>query len=125
MYLEGPIDETQVYNVALSANWLTTDFHAQTDNLLTWGEVEFVGYSGYFSGYVYEGVSTTISGATIYMYESDTGEYLGSTTSSGDGGFYIETIYSGSHFLVCQDPEGGETYNDLIYGQMFPVEIES
>jgi hypothetical protein len=78
--------------------------------------------AGYFSGYVYE-LGSTVSGAQIFMYRSDTGAYLGSTTSSGDGGFYVETSYSGAHFLVCLDPEAGQSYNDLIYGDMMPVTI--
>jgi len=80
--------------------------------------------TGYFSGYVYKG-NTVVSGATIYLYKSDDGSYVDTTTSSGNGGFYIETTNSGSHFLVCLDPQDDTVYNDLIYGQMYPATVSA
>ena len=76
----------------------------------------------YFAGSVHEG-QATVSGAVVYMYRRDTGAYLDFTTASGNGDFYIETTYSGSHFLVCLDPSSGEVYNDLIYSQLYPISI--
>ena len=76
----------------------------------------------YVSGYV---VETTIPvNRKINLYRCDTGELVGSTTSSGIGGyFYCETTHSGSHYVVCLDNEIGADYNDLIYGKIFPATI--
>lgn len=76
----------------------------------------------YISGHV---VETTIPvNRKINLYRCDTGELVGSTTSSGiDGYFYCKTTYSGSHYVVCLDDEIGADYNDLIYGKIFPAAI--
>lgn len=103
-------------------NYVTSDDSEGVDGVKPYLEITYSVYSGYFSGDVYE-LGSTISGAQIFMYRRDTGEYLGSTTSSGDGGFYVTTSYSGSHFLVCLDIDGGQSYNDLVYGEMYPVTI--
>lgn len=118
---DGKISEVRVSSSARTAGWVKATYYTLCDDFITFSGLGPT-TSGvyYFAGTVYEGVST-ISGATVYMYRRDTGAYLGSTTSSGDGGFYVETTFSGSHFLVCLDPAGGETYNDLIYGQVTPA----
>lgn len=116
----GDIDEARVSDVQRSAAWIKATYYSNFDDLITFSPT--ISYIHYFSGTVYE-LGSTVSGAQIFMYKRDTGEYLGSTTSSGDGGFYITTSYSGSHFLACLDPEGGQSYNDLIYGEMYPITI--
>ena len=60
----------------------------------------------------------------VYCYRSDTGILMCSTNSSAISGyFYVETTYSGSHYVVCVDGVGGTDYNDLIYGTIYPVTI--
>ena len=74
----------------------------------------------YVSGYVKEGVAPITR--QIYVHNRDTGALVGSTTSSGAGGyFYCETTYSGSHYVVCLDDIVGLDYNDLIYGNILPA----
>ena len=72
------------------------------------------------SGYVKKG---TISvNRQIYLHNRDTGALITSTTSSGIGGyFYMETTYSGAHYVVCLDDVMGVSYNDLIYGNIYPA----
>jgi hypothetical protein len=120
-YMKKKMDEVRYSKITRPAAWIKATCYTLFDNFITFGELG-PSTSGvyYFAGTVYEGIST-ISGAMVYVYRRDTGAYLGSTTSSGDGGFYVETTFSGSHFLVCLDPAGGETYNDLIYGQVTPA----
>lgn len=119
-YWDGEIDEVRISVVGRSNAWIKATYYSNWDDLITFEDGGVVNY--YFSGEVYE-LGSTISGAQIFMYRRDTGEYLGATTSSGDGGFYVTTSYSGSHFLVCLDPVGGQSYNDLIYGEMYPTTV--
>ena len=53
-------------------------------------------------------------------HKRDTFEPMNSTTTSGDGGYYMTTTYSGSHYLVCLDDAAGATYNDLVIGRVTP-----
>jgi len=115
------IDEVRVSSAPRPAYWIKANYYALNDDFISFDSVELP-FSGYFAGTVEEG-SVAISGSTIYMYRRDNGNYLGSTISSGNGGFYIETTYSGSHLLVCLDKEDGIIYNDLIYGDMYPITI--
>ena len=75
----------------------------------------------HFSGYVYELSDPVVR--QVYAYRRDTGELTGGTTSSGDGYFYIETTYSGEHFIICLDDVAGETYNLLGYDLVVPVKV--
>ena len=97
---------------------------SQGGGYLTVGEVELIGEptSYYISGYVKEGVVSV--NRQIYVHNRDTGSLMTSTTSSGVGGyFYCETTYSGAHYVVCIDDIEGLAYNDLIYGNIYPVTI--
>jgi len=87
-------------------------------------EVEFMGedaptfvYS--FTGYVYEQGNPIQR--TLYLHNRDTGELMATTTSSGNGYYYMETTYSGAHYIVCLDDPGGVSYNDLIIGNVLPT----
>ena len=76
----------------------------------------------YISGYVTE--NTTPVNRQIYLHNRDTGELVEETTSSGVGGyFYMETTYSGAHYVVCIDDAAGLDYNDLIYGRIYPTTV--
>ena len=86
--------------------------------------------SYYFDGYVQEVIGgyrpaplQPVS-RDLYMYRADTGTLMDQTTSvSGTGYFYLETSYSGAHYIVCKDDVAGIDYNDLIYGQLYPTVI--
>lgn len=118
-YAEAVYDEIRISDTVRSDAWIKATNYSLRNNLL---EVSKVSTIYYFSGDVSE-LSTAISGAQIYIYNQSDGSLIGSTTSSGDGGFYLTTTYSGAHFLVCVDPAGGEDYNNLIYGDMYPITI--
>ena len=76
----------------------------------------------YFSGHVIE--ETLSVDRKVNIHRCDTGELVGTTTSSGAGGyFYGKTTYSGAHYVVCLDDEAGKDYNALIYGNIYPVTI--
>ena len=88
-----------------------------------------------FNGYYIDGYVREIQGGynlgpadlvirDLYLYRSDTGQLMDKTTSvSGTGYFYLETTYSGQHYIVCLDDTAGEVYNDLIWGQVYPTVI--
>lgn len=93
-----------------------------------WEAIQFRGApSGFFAGYVTEqptpaSPETALTTATVRAYRRDTGELMAETTSSGVGGYYyLETTYSGIHYLICLDPSGGETYNLLGYDLVYPT----
>jgi len=76
----------------------------------------------YVSGYVVE-EEIPVS-RQIYLHRSDTGALVGSAVSGeSTGSFYVTTIYSGTHYVVCLDDEAGEDYNGLIFSKMIPGEI--
>jgi hypothetical protein len=75
--------------------------------------------SYYFSGYVYEQGSPIQR--TLYLHNRSDGGLEDSTTSSGNGYYYLETTYSGAHYIVCLDDPAGEDYNDLIIGNVIPT----
>jgi hypothetical protein len=78
-------------------------------------------YAGYFTGHVYEeGVAVS---RTVHLNERSTGALMNSTTSSGDGYYYMTTTYSGTHYLVCLDNDAGIEYNDLIIGNVVPTTL--
>jgi hypothetical protein len=81
------------------------------------------GYVGYFSGYVYEeNVSNPVS-RKVCCYRRDTYDLVDTTTSSGNGYYYLETTYSGSHFIVALDDDAGTQYNLAALDYMVPVTI--
>jgi hypothetical protein len=116
---DGIEDEVRISNTARSAAWIKTTYYSNWDELVSFGaeEVEAVNY---ISGYVKEG--TTPVNRQVYLHNRDTGALITSTTSSGAGGyFYLETTYSGAHYVVCLDDVAGADYNDLIYGNIYPA----
>ena len=118
-YLLGQIDEFRISNTARSAAWIKATYYSNWDDLISFGDEEVVYY---ISGYVKEGVIPITR--QIYAHNRDTGALITSTTSSGVGGyFYMETTYSGAHYVVCLDDAIGVDYNDLIYGNIYPVTI--
>ena len=118
-HMAGIIEEVRISNIARSAAWLKATHYSNWDGLVSFGaeETEAVNY---ISGYVKEG--TIPVNRQVYLHNRDTGELITSTTSSGVGGyFYMETTYSGAHYVVCLDDAIGVSYNDLIYGNIYPA----
>jgi len=98
----------------------------QQDTSITYGSfypIEFPPYkTHYIDGYVKEQGAPVER--TVRAYRSDTGEEMDYTASiSGTGYFYLETTYSGAHYVVCLDDMDGISYNDLIYGKIYPTVI--
>jgi len=53
-----------------------------------------------------------------------TNEVLGSTLSDAlTQEYFLETTYSGEHFVICEDVTEVPEYNDLILGRMIPKEL--
>ena len=90
-----------------------------------WGMYEIEMYkcqdTYYFSGYVYEQGSPIQR--TLYLHNRSDGNLEDTTTSSGNGYYYLETTYSGAHYIVCLDDPAGEDYNDLIIGNVIPTTV--
>lgn len=103
-------------NTAVTASFMASSFTYSIPSGFT-----VLGYLGYFSGYVYE----LGSGVSRYMllHNRSSGELLDTTTSSGNGYYYLETSYSGTHYIVCLDNDVGEDYNDLVIGNVIPTTI--
>lgn len=60
----------------------------------------------------------------VRAYRADTGEMMDYTMSvSGTGYFWLETTYSGAHYVICLDDEAVPDYNDLIYSRIYPTTI--
>lgn len=102
---DGKVDDFRIYNVTLSGT--VADIYNLSEQ--------------YFSGYVYEQGSPVAR--TLYLHNRDGGDLMDTTTSSGNGYYYLETIVSGSHYIVCLDDSAGEDYNDLIIGDIYPTNV--
>jgi len=104
---------------AFTANFGASAFSYSAPAGFTAGLLDF---TGQFTGIVLEqGVGVT---RTIYLHRRSTGELVDTTTSSGIGGAYtLTTSFSGAHYIVCLDDDAGESYNDLILGNMIPITV--
>lgn len=118
----GTMDELRISKTARPAAYFKTTRYALQDDLLTFGS-EDLGFMGYFSGYVYEESESFPVSRSVYCYRRDTGELMNSTTSSGNGYYYLETTYSGYNFLVALDNDAGTQYNLAALDWMIPVTI--
>jgi hypothetical protein len=85
--------------------------------------IQFPEYNKYyFSGYVTETGSPVVR--KVVAYKSSSGELMDTTTSiSGTGYFYLETTSYEPHYIVALDDDDGMSYNDLIYGKIYPTAI--
>ena len=113
-YFNGKLFEYHIANAMHTADYVKLSYLAESDNLITYEQ-----YLGYVSGYVYI-ENTVTSGVDVYLYSREDGNYIGQTTSSGDGYFIIPTTCTGSHFVVALDKEESPTYNDIIKGRIPP-----
>ena len=76
----------------------------------------------YFSGTVKE--EGAFVSRDLNFYTTATGEFIGSTTSSGgDGTYEFITTYNESTFIVCFDDEAGTKYNALIETDVYPIAV--
>ena len=115
----GVMDETRISDTSRSLAWLSASNQSNWNTLITFSTAGTVsGTTYYFDGFVKE-LNTPVQ-RTLYLYRRDSGLFLGATTSSGDGGYYIETEYTGNHFVVCVDDEDGVQYEDLIISRALP-----
>ena len=116
-HFNGIIDEVYIYNRALSASEIKAGYNNQNDPsaFIVAGTPE----SYYISGYVFE-KNNPVS-RKLYLHNRSTGELINVTMSSGNGYYYMETSFSGSHYIVCLDDDAGTEYNDLIIGRAFPT----
>lgn len=67
-------------------------------------------YAAFYNGYTYQ-LNQPVS-RIVRLYDEDTGTLQDETTSSGNGYYSLETVVSGSHYIVCLDDSGD--YNHLI-----------
>lgn len=105
-------------NQAFTANFGATAFSYAIPAGFESGLSDF---TGQFTGTVLEqnaGVSRT-----IYLHRRDTGVLIDTITSSGNGSYTLSTTHSGAHYIVCLDDDPGESYNDLILGNMIPTTV--
>jgi len=60
----------------------------------------------------------------VACFRADTNERVDYTVSASGTGYYrLETSYSGTHYIVCQDDDLPVDYNHLVLGKMDPYPI--
>ena len=106
-----------------NTNAATANFGATSLSYTIPSGFKSVGYYGYFSGYVYEINEGNPVSREVYCYKRSDGTLMNSTTSSGNGYYYLETSFSGSHFIVALDDDAGTQYNLVGLDYMVPVTI--
>ncbi len=93
---------------------------ANNNTLATEWEIFECSFIGEFTGDVIEQGNPIER--TIYLHRRDTGVLMNTTTSSG-GSYTLTTTHSGAHYIVCLDDDAGESFNDLILGNMIPTTV--
>lgn len=78
--------------------------------------------SGEVRGTVLSG-STPVSGVRVDLYHRNTAMCIGTTTTNAFGEFVFQTLptITESLFAIAFDPDGGDTYNALIFDKLTPV----
>ena len=110
----------KVFTNDISYSWYRLSGITQiTNNVYNEWEMRSLVFVGYFSGYVYE-QGVPAADRIIRAYNRSTGELMVETTSSGNGYYYLETTYSGAHYVVALDDDGGMVYNALIEDRLTP-----
>lgn len=105
-------------DIKRSEAWDKTFYYSLNDNLITFSE----SFVGHFTGYIYEINDTNPVSRVVRLYDRATGELLNSTTSSGDGYYYLSTTYNGEHYIIAFDDEAGTPYNLVGLDRMIPQE---
>jgi hypothetical protein len=109
----GILDEFCIYNSTLSEGWITADYHAQTNSLLTLGTLEEMP-TYIFSGTV-RVLGTTSSGIELVLFHHPSNDLIGTDFSDSDGSFSISSTYDGTHYLVAFPPAGTNYNAEIIY----------
>jgi len=118
--MNGTIDEVRISNIERSSEWIKATYYSNFNNLITFYSEESI-QTYYFSGYVKEG--SIAASRTVRLYRRDTGALIASTTASGNGYYYLETTYSGTHYLIALDDDVGDTYNLARLDKVVPIAI--
>jgi hypothetical protein len=58
----------------------------------------------------------------VNYYNANTNECFGYVYTDEEGDYKINTSYSGTHFLICNDASNSPPYDDLIYSNLIPKE---
>lgn len=114
----GIMDEIRFSNIERQPAWLATTNHSIFNQLITFSIGPSLVTTYYFNGYVKLRNHPVIR--QVNLHRRDTGALIGTTTSSGDGYYYIETTHAGPHYLLCLDDAAGEDFNDLVRGNISP-----
>ncbi len=116
-FLKGTQSELRFSSVVRSPEWIKATYYSNWDDLITYRI-----YHGYIDGYIYENETPVCR--TVNLHSRPYGVLVDSTTSSiMNGYYYLETTFSGSHYIVVIDDDAGDVYNDLIAGRLYPTEI--
>lgn len=77
--------------------------------------------SGTITGSVKEG-ATAIPYCWVHLYYRPTGERISSTKTDASGNFTFTGLQASQslYFAVALDPDGGTTYNALVYDRVSP-----
>lgn len=77
--------------------------------------------SGSITGSVKEGL-TAIPYCTVHLYYRPSGERIAGTITDSSGNFTFTGLQASvsQYFVVALDPDGGTTYNALIYDRVSP-----
>jgi len=97
---------------------LYTVFSVKSEATLVFDKSSFLhaipnGYSFYGSNIIW----------LIKLFNAESYDFVNySFSDPEDNSFFIDTTYSGSHLIVCEDAEEDPQYNDLVLGPVIPKE---
>jgi len=121
-YFQGLIDSDFIIDGILSAAWIKADYHAQTDDLLTWGATEQAA-THKVSGIVKQDGNPVER--TVRVYDRASGLLLGETTSLTDGSFEIGFASQDEVYVVAlDDTSDADDFNALIFDRIVPVTVD-
>lgn len=112
-------DEVRSSEIVRSRSWIEATYYSNTDNLITFDNPPL----WYYYGYITENDNPV--SRKVNLYNNNTGELVGTATSSDSNGYYyLTTTISGEHFIIVFDDDIGEDYNALILDKLLPRGIE-
>lgn len=78
--------------------------------------------NGSITGTVQEN-GVAVKGALITLHWRSSMACIGRTWSAADGSFSFTNLDPGlsGYVIICQDPDGGTQYNDIIYSLLTPL----
>jgi hypothetical protein len=111
-YFQGKINDICLLSAVPSAAWIKADYHAQTDNLLTFtGTKESYKFSGVIKK---EGVLD--EGAEVVLMYYPTYEVLDSGYTTNSGTFNLSSVLDGLHYIISFPPSGSSYNAQILYG---------